>query len=248
MLGDPLWDGQEGRGGLTWARRSAMGPLRGVLDAADDSGRRNNYMHRVHTYALQRLLASQRQEFTTALDFGCGTGRFLPLLSCYSRDVYAVDRSPEMASAARAYNPELAGSILCCDDALLPFDAARFDLVLCFCVISVTAKELCELAFDEIARVCKPSGTLVLCEKIFDAEPYTVDGYRAALSRHGFTVRKSFPIRSGTSKFTKVGSLDWLTPRLSRWVAAAEVRLTSARRYTSTAGSYVEHAFLCERA
>lgn len=246
MLGDPLWDGHEGRGGLTWARRSAMGPLQGVLDAADDSGKRNRYMHRVHTYALRRLLASQRQEFTSALDFGCGTGRFLPLLSGYAHEIHAVDRSPDMANAARRYNPKLAESILCCDDAL-PFHNAEFDLVLCFCVISVTAKELVELAFEEIARVCKPSGTLVLCEKVFDTEPYTVDAYRETLARHGFTVRKSFPIRSGTSKFTKVGSMDWLTPRLSRWVAAAEVRLTSARRYTSTAGSYVEHAFLCER-
>ena len=37
---DALWNGEKGAGGISWAERSSlMGPLRGVIDAADEAGR-----------------------------------------------------------------------------------------------------------------------------------------------------------------------------------------------------------------
>jgi len=247
VFDDPQFNGRDGRGGITWAHRSAMGPLRGVLDAADSGDGRNRYMHRVHSYALRQQLAAHGRRYENALDFGCGTGRFLPLLSHYARQVYGFDRSPEMANAARTYNPHFADAIVAEEAGHVPFADGAFDLILCFCVLSVTSFDLAEVAYDELGRVCRSSGTLLLCEKVFDDEPYTVGAYRAALSKRGFSVRKNFAIRSGTSKFTKYGSIDWVGPRVSGWLACAEVHLTGARRYSSTAGSYVEELFICER-
>jgi len=223
-----------------------MGPLRGVLDAADSSGRRNAYLHRVHVYALRRFLRSRKKPFQSGLDFGCGTGRFLPLLSRYCETLSAVDRSSAMVDAARTYNPRLAGAIAYCDDGTLPFDNDSFDFILSFCVLSVTSDERAAAALDELARVCKTRGTLILCEKVADGR-LSFDSYKKELLKRNFKILAHYPLRSGTSKFTPLGSAAWLNPPAARMLAALEFQMTRRRRYATTNGSYVEYFFECER-
>jgi SAM-dependent methyltransferase len=147
---DALWNGEKGAGGISWLDRSRMGLLRGVIDAADERGRRNLYMH--------------------TLDFGCGTGRFLKILSEYGADVYAVDKESCMVEAARKYAGAYAKDIESCSPDRLSFEAAFFDASLI-----------------EMARLLRPSGTLLLLEQVAPKRGLTLFRYFQALRGAGFS-------------------------------------------------------------
>ena len=245
MIDDPKWNGTEGRGGITWAERSRMGPLRGVLDPADASGRRNRYFHLLHEYVLRRFLQSSTREFARALDFGCGTGRFLPLLSEFARSVHAVDLSPAMVEAAKLYHRLFADSIQEFSGDVLPFADDYFDLAISFCVLSVTSRELIGSSLRELARVCVDGATFLLYEKVSDVDGLSVQFIQQELRRAGFRLRYAFPVRSGTSKVTRLAATPWLgwaAPAMAR----AEVEWNRHRDHRGAAHTYVEYLFVAE--
>lgn len=222
-----------------------MGPLRGVLDPADVSGRRNRYFHLLHEYVLRRFLQDSPQEFERALDFGCGTGRFFPLLAQFARSVHGVDLSPAMVEAAKRYHRVFADSIQEFSGATLPFPDDHFDLLISFCVLSVTARELVGLSLRELARVSTSHATFVLYEKISERDGLTVQYFEQELQRAGFRLKYAFPVRSGTSKVTRLAATPWLgwaAPAMVR----AEVEWNRHRDHRGTAQAYVEYLFVTE--
>lgn len=241
---DAAWNGVDGRGGITWAQRSRMGRFAGVLDAGDRSGRRNYYMHLLHHRALEQQLAG-RATYRCALDFGCGTGRFLPLLASHAKAVYGVDRSPEMIEAAHAYNGHFASGLRCSRFGPLPFADGFFDLVLSFCVLSVTDEASMQPNLREIARVCEKGATFVACEKL--TESLSRPRYVELFASCGFNTVRALPIRSGTSRITGLASRAALPATLLRLLAKLELYVTERRHYAGTCGSYVEEIFVCER-
>jgi SAM-dependent methyltransferase len=232
---------------MLWDERSRMGLLRGVLDFADPTGRRNQYLHEFNQHVLRRYLRSLRGRFARTLDFGCGTGRLLPLLAEFSGEVHAIDRSYAMVDAARAYNPRFGDTIEQADGSRLYFPARMFDLVLSNSVLSVTEDELFSRCVRELARVCKPGGRLILYEKICDSQGLTPRFYMHELRRNGFRILTHYPARSGTSRFTSLAAEPWFPPQATGALAAMEFQLTKRRRYRATNGSYVEYFIACER-
>jgi ubiquinone/menaquinone biosynthesis C-methylase UbiE len=119
----------------------------------------------------------------TALDVGTGTGSAALLIADHFPEarVVGVDIAPEMVARARQKardRPNL--SFEQGDASALPFAGASFDLV--------TAANMIPF-FDELARVVRPAGTLVLGFSLGPQTPIYVapDRIRKELAARGFT-------------------------------------------------------------
>jgi ubiquinone/menaquinone biosynthesis C-methylase UbiE len=112
---------------------------------------------KAHCVALARVAAPR-----TALDVGVGTGdlsaalvRALPAL-----ELHGIDVSPAMLERARRKLPPSHAARLVEGDARdMPYADATFDLVVCTYVLELVDDYLPLL--DEIARVAKPTATLI---------------------------------------------------------------------------------------
>ena len=97
----------------------------------------------------------------SVLDVGCGTGRHALRLSAQGADVTALDFSDGMLDRARSKPGWERIRLLHHDLALpIPCDSASFDRVLCALVLEHIAN--LDLLYREFARVCRPSGRIVI--------------------------------------------------------------------------------------
>ena len=99
------------------------------------------------------------------LDVGCGSGTLSRWLSGRGASVIGIDGSPEMVRTAQAAAQSLGseGSIPQFQIANLenlPFSDSSFDGVLCSSVLEYTNEP--QLCLNEIARITKPGGTLLV--------------------------------------------------------------------------------------
>jgi ubiquinone/menaquinone biosynthesis C-methylase UbiE len=95
-----------------------------------------------------------------ALDLGCGAGTYVRLLAGLGHHAIGLDYSlPSLARAADA-DPGGAGRYVSGEAYALPVASAAFDLVVCIGVLQ--ALESPERALDEMVRVVKPGGALVV--------------------------------------------------------------------------------------
>lgn len=223
-----------------------MGLLRGVIDAADTLGRRNAYMHALHVRVLKRELARTRP-LTTALDFGCGTGRFIETLSLYAPQVFATDKEPAMVDAARHYAGHHGAEIVRCDVTSTPFSSGTFDFAFTCAVLCVTLRDTVQEIVQELARVTKPGGTLLLLEQVAPDRGLPMSFYCDALSRVGFKMLRAYPIRSAKSFFTRQAAKEsWIPVSWFPKLAAVELLLTRRAIKMSQSG-YTECAFVAVR-
>jgi|SRR6476646_8502292 len=98
----------------------------------------------------------------SVLEVGCGPGDFAIYLANQGASVTAVDFSPKAIEIAqeKANYQEKSVKFQVADAQSLPFDSNFFDLVVsCECLEHVPVPQL---ALNEISRVLKPSGKLVL--------------------------------------------------------------------------------------
>lgn len=241
-----LWNGDKGAGGISWAERSGMGLLRGVIDAADAVGRRNLYMHALHLRVLRNELRKSPPP-SAALDFGCGTGRFIKTLATYARYVAATDKEPAMLQAARNYNAGFGAQIVRCDSENVPFESARFDFVLCSSVLCVTQSHLIERIVRELARVMKRGGTLLLLEQAAEARGLSVSRYCEALSAAGLQIMRAYPIRAASSTLTYVASRNMRIPLVLFDLLAGIEIFATKHELLQASGAYVEYAFVARR-
>ena len=241
-----LWNGDEGAGGISWVERSRMGPLRGVIDAADATGRRNAYMHRLHLRVLVRELR-EAGPLKNALDFGCGTGRFIKTLAAHSDNVCATDKETAMLQAARTYAAGCNVEIVRCDAAKVPSDDGQFDFVLCSSVLCVTLPDLVEDIIKELARVTRSGGILVLLEQVAEERGLAASRYYDALRAAGFKLLRAYPIRAADSKFTSIVARNALIPlRFFDTLAKIELFITRFKP-PRQALKYVEYAIVSTR-
>jgi ubiquinone/menaquinone biosynthesis C-methylase UbiE len=102
-------------------------------------------------------------EYPRALDAGCGTGVCSLALARIAGEVVSVDLSQgSVRTAVELSRTTGRVNILPCQTSLLqlPFPSSSFDLVFSWGVIHHTADPI--LALDELVRVLRPGGTLVL--------------------------------------------------------------------------------------
>ena len=98
---------------------------------------------------------------TTALDFGCGTGRSTRFLGQLGFDVVGIDIAQEMIQKARAINP--AGDYhLIADGDISRFASGTFDLVLSAFTFDNIPTGVRKIAlFSELARVLRTDGRII---------------------------------------------------------------------------------------
>lgn len=95
---------------------------------------------------------------TTALDVGCGEGRFCRMLSAHGVRVTGIDPTATLLDAARARHPE--GRYVRANAEQLPLDDGAFDLVVSY--LSLIDIHDIDPAIREMARVLAPGGTLLI--------------------------------------------------------------------------------------
>ena len=132
---------------------------------------------------LEAALATLDGPVEAALDVGTGTGAAALAIAARFPDarVVGVDIAPEMVERARRKTGDGGNvSFEVGDASALPFGDASFDLV--------TAANMIPF-FDELARVVRPGGTLVLAFSLGRQTPIYVpaDRIRKDLASRGFT-------------------------------------------------------------
>jgi ubiquinone/menaquinone biosynthesis C-methylase UbiE len=140
--------------------------------------------------ALDRLAEPPRR----VLDIGTGTGAAARLVAARSlrADVIGVDVSERMVDEARRLTDSTRVRYQAADAERLPFDAASFDLV--------TLNNMIPF-FDELARVLKPDGHLVVAFTGGSGTPIYVppERLRSELRRRGFAEFAELSAGRGTA-------------------------------------------------
>jgi 2-polyprenyl-3-methyl-5-hydroxy-6-metoxy-1,4-benzoquinol methylase len=182
----------------------------------------NRYIDICQRRALSPWFRKRAPAGSTALDVGCGIGRWSLELARLGHDVTAVDLSPRMIerAEARAHEAGVACRFAVGDAAGLAL-GRTFDLILCVTVLQhITDPAAAETAIARLAAHLSPSGELVLLEAApslattrCDTTAFrarTTEWYVEALQRAGLrlTARRGLdpmPLKS------------WLLPVYQRW-------------------------------
>lgn len=110
------------------------------------------YIDRQEKAFVRKLLRAKSVDKT--LDVGCGTGRFLEF-ACYG-----IDLSEEMIDVAQRKFPGKKLSVANVTDT--PFENSFFETALSFHLFMHLDKQTTQAAFNELQRILKPGGTLIL--------------------------------------------------------------------------------------
>ncbi|MCI0546158.1 MAG: class I SAM-dependent methyltransferase [Candidatus Rokubacteria bacterium] len=172
--------------------------------------------------AFQEVLASTPlPAHAVALDLGCGGGTYVRLLAGLGHRAIGLDYSLPSLGRARAADPGGKGRYLSGEAYALPFRAARFDLVTCIGVLQALASP--EMALDEMRRVLRPGGVLVV--EALNARAVPARAQEARERRRGLPakVRAYDPDRVdswlGHRGLVSARRLPiWLPPRQLPWV------------------------------
>jgi ubiquinone/menaquinone biosynthesis C-methylase UbiE len=131
----------------------------------------NSYVDRSQRRAVERLLALVGPVAgSTALDVGCGTGRWSRLLSARGADVVAVDRSGPMLEVAARRTPGVRFARMEATSLALP--TAAIDLAIEVTVIQHVPPEDQLTAMREIVRVVRPGGFVISLDVVGHANAF----------------------------------------------------------------------------
>lgn len=122
-----------------------------------DMGQSGDYA-RVHVLDRPMLGRVRGRGFDTALDVGCGEGRFCRMLRAEGIVPVGIDPTKALLEAARQRDP--AGAYHLGRAEALPFAEAAFDLVVSYLTLIDIADA--EAAIAEMARVLRPGGSLLI--------------------------------------------------------------------------------------
>lgn len=144
------------------------------------------------------------------LDVGCWSGQYAQLAIKLAKGVYGIDPNPEAIGLGKKLIPQVKfkiGSVL-----KIPYLSNQFDVVLFSEVIEHIPQGAEKRALNEIKRVLKPNGMLILSTP--NAHPLSIildPAYFLIRHRHyqqrmmeklvvsrGFTIKKSFLVRGLT--------------------------------------------------
>ncbi len=122
-----------------------------------DMGENGDFSRRYVLDPVMLRLALERSP-KTALDVGCGEGRFCRMLGQHGVETTGIDPTPALIAAARLRDAQ--GQYLEAGAELLPFSDATFDLVVSY----LTLIDIADFgaAISEMVRVLKPGGALLI--------------------------------------------------------------------------------------
>lgn len=104
-----------------------------------------------------------------SLEVGCGYGKMTPWFADYAEDHVAIDAEPKLIESARKTNPGVTFHEALAQD--LPFEDNEFDRSITWGVLMHVPPADIQAAIDELTRVTKPDGTVIVCEKMHGTGP-----------------------------------------------------------------------------
>ncbi|HDQ73764.1 MAG TPA: methyltransferase domain-containing protein [Chloroflexi bacterium] len=156
-----LWDGRAERMGAR-----AVGHIRWDEERFE---RETQVMwERLAPYVLDRIRVGGSAEVAALLDFGCGAGRFAGRLRERGFRVAAVDVSSRLLRLASDLQGITLTQIL--PSGPLPFADGTFDLLWVCQVLQHVPERLLSPVIDELHRVLRPGGFVLLCENTHQAK------------------------------------------------------------------------------
>ena len=104
------------------------------------------------------------RRFASACDVGCGFGRLTPVLTECAERVVAFEREKGLLNIAQSLQPSIEFRPI---ESLrnIPADRASFDLGLVFTVLQHVPEPEVRAVIDELRRIVRPDGYLLLCEE-----------------------------------------------------------------------------------
>lgn len=231
--------------GISWAQRAGLGTLGAVLDPADSSGRKNKYIDYLQRLALRHALGSR--DFKRALDFGCGTGRFLGFLTQRANEVYALERTAEMLNVARRLTKIPEDRFVLWRDKVLPFEDGFFELILSVGVLCAVPGNDLERLTHELQRVCAPGGTSIFIEQVDNARRLTPERYLHLFDDAGYHAQRASAIRRGASRFLRLATRPWFPWLLMPALCRAETASLREARFRADTSGYWDYLFVLKK-
>jgi SAM-dependent methyltransferase len=172
----------------------------------DSMGERGDWgrEHVLDPVMLGRVAAGR---FANALDVGCGEGRFCRMLKAAGVAATGIDPTHQLVEAARLSDPS--GDYRLGHAERLEFEPASFDLVVSYLTLVDIAGF--RTAISEMARVLKPSGSLLIAN---------LTGFTSACAAEGWVRdeagrRLHFPVDRYLDEFSFW--LEWAGIRIENW-------------------------------
>lgn len=101
-----------------------------------------------------------------ACDFGAGFGRLTPVLTEFSKHVFAFEREEEFREIIKTLNPEInVGSLEAANDF-----SNYFDVILCWTVLQHMHQDELVSAISKIKNMSRQGSYLILCEEILESD------------------------------------------------------------------------------
>lgn len=155
---------------------------------------------------VERIIMGQ---FRTALDVGCGEGRFCRMLASHGIDTIGIDPTTPLIAQARRAHPDGAYMIGAAEH--LPFPDASFDLVVSY--LSLVDIPDIERGIAEMARVLRPQGSLLIANLNGFQTAGGARAWRRLLNfRHRFTMDHYMQARPEWASWRGIRVQNWHRP------------------------------------
>ncbi len=168
-----------------WSGRAAECTGLGAVCVYDATEIENRCAERMQTQMLKAALRDYDLNGKDVLEYGCGTGRWVPFFRQRGAAWRGVDISATMLERARALHPGVPFDLTV--DNRIPADDHSVDLVYSITVVHHNPYPDQERIVAEMVRVLRPAGRLILIEGIdprrrFNMFPRPVNGWTALLA------------------------------------------------------------------
>jgi SAM-dependent methyltransferase len=176
------------------------------IDSLGERGEQGDWAreHVLDPVMLGRVAAGR---FRTALDVGCGEGRFCRMLNAAGVTAIGIDPTAALLETARRRDPS--GDYRPGRAEQLDFEPASFDLVVSY----LTLVDIADFraAIGEMARVVKPGGSLLIANLTGFTSAGAVQGWVRDPQRRGL----HFPVDNYLDEFPFW--LEWAGIRIENW-------------------------------
>ena len=169
-----------------------------------DMGDKGDFSRR-HVLDAPMLALARGRGFRTALDIGCGEGRFCRMLAAEGIATTGIDPTLRLLDAARTRDPQ--GNYLQARAEALPFADASFDLAVSY--LTLIDIDDYAAAIAEMARVLRPGGSLLIANlnSFSTAGDWTAEGKAA-----GFLIDNFLDSRAEWESWNGILIRNWHRP------------------------------------
>ena len=163
-----------------------------------------NFINRKANRALCEAVAQMIQPEDEALECACGTGLLSGVIATRCKSLIATDFSVNMLRRAeRKYRNLPNIRFEPCDIMQLPYPDERFDVVIAANVIHLLDEP--EKALQELSRVCRPGGRIILPTYMNRSESGKMGGTSRAVKTAGANFKREFTPETYRAFLTNAG-------------------------------------------